>query len=220
MIRQIPSPSLRQTAVVLLLMAAVAASAWGCSDGGASTTTALSSPSGSETTAPAGDATTATTAQAPDTTSPAPPSTLMTPERKQLAQDLKEAGQLGLRLAEYLQQQGAPANDPRMALAWGLRAMGQAATVKAALLDSQRDLADQALVEMRKHLGRAQAFAQGDTATAIAAAQKDLSAITAKPSADPKAAATAMDAVMDDLKPLLDAAKAIIPETTTPTSTS
>lgn len=161
-----------------------------------------------------GGGTTTTGAVAPSTTIAAGPTTTLptayaTKESNALARELKRTVQLAAILGQQLQDQGAAANDPRVAMVWALRARGQAVTARKALLEKQPELADNAVKELRIQLVRAGALADSSLAGEIAQALA-LMATMGQPSSDPTAAAVPLDGIMKQLEPVVAQAQALI----------
>jgi hypothetical protein len=158
--------------------------------------------------------TTTTSAVAPSTTIAAGPTTTLptaynTPESNALARELKRTVQLAAKLGQRLQDQGAAADDPRIAMVWALRARGQAVTARKASLEKQPELADNAAKELRIQLARAAAIADGTLAAEIAKAVA-LAGTVGRPSSDPTKAAVALDGIIKQLEPLIAQAEALI----------
>jgi hypothetical protein len=161
-----------------------------------------------------GGGTTTTSAVAPGTTIAAEPTTTIppayaTPESNALARELKRTVQLAAVLGQRLQDQGAAADDPRIAMVWALRARGQAVTARKAILEKQPELADNAVKGLRTQLARAGAMADGPLAEMIAKALA-LMATMGQPSSDPTTAVVALDGITKQLEPLIAQAQALI----------
>ena len=160
-----------------------------------------------------GSATTTSTAGAGTTIATGPTTTLptayATPESNALARELKRTVQLAAILGQKLQDQGATANDPRIALVWALRARGQAVTARKALLEKQPELADNAAKELRIQLVRAGAIADSSLAGELAQALA-LMATMGQPSSDPAAASLALDGIIKQLEPVIAQVQAVV----------
>lgn len=161
-----------------------------------------------------GGGTTTTSAVAPGTTIAAGPTTTLppayaTPESNALARELKRTAQLAAILGQRLQNQGAAADDPRIAMVWALRARGQAITARKAILEKQPQLADDAAKGLATQLARAGTMADGSLAGEIAQALA-LVATMGKPSSDPTATADTLDSIIKQLEPIVAQAEALI----------
>ncbi len=142
------------------------------------------------------------TLQTPGTTTTQLPPAYVTPESNAYARELKRTSYAVAQLGDELSQAGAPPNDPRVATIYALRARGQAITAAKAVLEKQFELADGAARELRSHLSRAQAIAEGPTAESVTQAMADLEGMSV-PSVDPQAAGKVLDVIIADLQPLM-----------------
>jgi len=129
---------------------------------------------------------------------------------------LKEVAVVQNQLAGILLEENAPDDDPRMGIVHGLRACTQAIACREALDQQNLALADTAMQELRYSLNLARDVATGTVAQKVAGARAIIEPL-GKPSAAPEEATRLLDAFLTALTPLVDDAKALLPETTTTT---
>jgi hypothetical protein len=183
--------------LMLLFVTAVA----GCSSGasGSGETTAGSSTTVSASPSTSGSSTTS------------PPVTLG-PVDKERANNATVVNQF----IQYLGENVAD-NDPRLGILYGLRARTQALSCRKALDSGDTAMADSAMKEVYFTLNRGRNVASGSVATTLEGAYTTIKTL-GNPSDAPDKAKQLMDTFIGQLQPLLDEAKAMVPESTTSTS--
>lgn len=141
----------------------------------------------------------------PTGTTVAPPTTH--PESKKYLDMLKQTYDATSALSRTLESRGASVTDPDAATIYALRARAQAITARRAMADENYELADGSTQQLRKLLTQAQTIGQPPVLEIIETALAT-SADIAEPSIRPQEAAAVLDAVINDLAPLLDEAAA------------
>ena len=127
---------------------------------------------------------------------------------------IKEVVAVQHELTQVLLDEDATDNDPRMAIAYGLRACTQAIACRQALDKADLELADTAMLEVYYSLNLARTVATGTVAETVAGARAIVETL-GSPSAAPEQAATLLEQFIAALAPLVDEARAVIPATTT-----
>ena len=130
------------------------------------------------------------------------PTLASNPESRHYMTMLKETYDASNIISSQLQQKGLSSSDPATAQVFGLRARAQAITARKAMVDNNPSLADAAVIQMRKLLSQGQAVGQGDVLAPIVAALATIEGLP-QPSADSAGAAESLDAVIEDLSPLM-----------------
>jgi hypothetical protein len=125
--------------------------------------------------------------------------------------ELAETAQAQNRLAVYLTEQGTAQDDPRLAVIFGLRARAQAITGRQALDQGDLDLADMAMKDVYPTLNLGRNLAEGSVSQILEDAYAAVETL-GKPSERPGEAAGSLDRFIASLRPLLDEAKALVPE--------
>ncbi len=131
----------------------------------------------------------------------APPVT--NPESKKYLDMLKQTYDAANALSRAMEERGASSTDPDAGTVYALRARAQAITARRAMVDGSSELADGATLQMRRLLTQAQAISQPPILQLVETALATSDGIP-EPSAQPQAAATVLDAVINDLSPLLE----------------
>lgn len=166
-----------------------------------------------------GDASSSTVASGVTSTSATSPgsSTTTTPALgvSEYDKELAKTATVQRDLSAYLNSQGAPEDDPRFAIIYGLRARSQAITGRQALDKGALDLADTAMRDIYSTLNRGKLIAEGDPAQILSDAYSAVETLGI-PSEAPDRAATMLDEFIAKLAPMLDEAKTITPTTATP----
>jgi len=110
-------------------------------------------------------------------------------------------------LSRTLESRGASVTDPDAAAIYALRARAQAITARRAMVDGNYELANESTQQLRKLLTQAQTIGQPPVLEIIETALATSTDI-AEPSTHSQEAAAVLDAVINDLAPLLDEAAA------------
>ncbi len=126
--------------------------------------------------------------------------------------ELAETAQAQNRLAVYLTEQDATQDDPRLAVIFGLRARTQAITGRQALDQGNLDLADMAMKDVYPTLNMGRNLAEGSVSQILEDAYAGIETLGI-PSEKPGEAAGSLDRFIASLRPLLDEARALVPET-------
>jgi hypothetical protein len=139
------------------------------------------------------------------------PPIVISPESAALSDELKRTAQATAVLTGQLQQDQAPADDPRVPLVYGLRARAQAITARKALLEGQPDVADAAATQLGVLLRRADGASDEQVALAVAAAAAGFESLGIPSQGERESVNAVLDRMMGDLEPLFDAAAAAAP---------
>lgn len=180
--------------LTLLLLAALTAALTGCGDSGDPAVTGQKEAE-----------TTSTVAAAdPSSTSSTAPDVGMSEESREYMRELKETVTAAARLGEELEASGAPSDDPRGAIVYGIRARGQAITTLKALSEKNMEMADAATKEMRSLLARGKNLNEDSTPEAVKKAVTHTEELGI-PSQDPDQARPVLKQIVEDLEPLMEA---------------
>jgi hypothetical protein len=123
------------------------------------------------------------------------------------------------KLADYLTEQKAADDDPRMGVLYGLRARTQALSCLDALDSGFLEVADSAMLNVFETITQAQAVATGTVAQTLADARAFIASLGA-PSYSPGVTVTLLDQFVAELAPLLDEATVVLSAPTTLSSTT
>jgi hypothetical protein len=159
--------------------------------------------------------TTSTVSTAPSNTasSTTEPST---PQLTQWQKELAKTSQIENQLVSALLAEQAPDNDPRRGIVAGLKARDLAISCRQALQDNDLQTADSTMLQLYHTLNMSREVATGTVAQTIESARTIIDSIGA-PSDAPDKAAPLLEQFITATAPLLDAATAATPSTTTTT---
>lgn len=186
-------------ALICLLIAVAFSTVLGCStdpsSGGTSTST---------------DKSTQTLPTTSITTSTSTPPLTLSPHDKELAKTARVQHALAIALAE----EDVAADDPRMAVMFGLRARVQALSCRKALADGNLESARAAMTNIYATVNLGRNVARDDVAKILTEAHGAIATL-GDPSHDPKTAETVLGEFVGILTPLLDEAAKLTPTTST-----
>jgi hypothetical protein len=195
-------PGVLRCVLVICLLLLIAATVVGCS----------SASSGTDETTAGSSTTLAVSPSSSDSSTTSPPVTL-----NQFDKELADTANVENKLAQYLSAQEMADNDPRLAIIYGLRARVQALSCRKALDSKDTTVADSAMLDVYSTINLGRKVATGSVATTLEAAYATIKTL-GHPSDAPEKATQLLDTFINQLKPLIDDAKAITAATTSTAS--